>query len=170
MSEKQAEIQALFNEMLAKGGHEPVAFGEDGGCTVMVDDDRPLHYQLCEDLGLLVLLMPVGGVPEAVKGEVYEQLLTANAYWGKTQGATLACNPELGEVIYQFGEPLEGLTAQRLDELSGSFMDAASHWRTTIAQLVEEAQSHLEEQEEAEEDPAEPETPRPGQEGPWLKP
>jgi hypothetical protein len=123
-----AEALAPWQDLLAKLGSDiglaGVAFTEEGYCSLGLEDGRVLHLDVEDDS--LVLMMALGEAPAgAGRLKVLEALLAANAFWIGTQGATLALDPDLRQVLLMRKEPLAVLERQGLREVVEDVIEAA---------------------------------------------
>lgn len=123
--------QALLEQLGRDVELDGLAFSEEGYCSLGLDTGRVLHLDVQED-GLL--LMTVLG--EAPDGEsrvrVLELLLGANAFWVGTQGATLALDPGLRQVLLMRKEPLGALERRGLRPVIGEMIEAGERWAAQL--------------------------------------
>jgi hypothetical protein len=123
--------QALLDQLGSDVELHGLTFSEEGYCSLGLDTGRVLHLDVQAD-GLL--LMTVLG--EAPTGErrapVLEMLLGANAFWVGTQGATLALDPALRQVLLMRKEPLQVLERRGLREVVGEIIATSERWAGTL--------------------------------------
>lgn len=132
-------IQQLLDDFGAKHGIPDLMFDETASCTLAVDSGTTLHLQYDDARNALFLLASLGTIPEGTEASVYGALLYANLFWAETQGATLALEPESGELVLQFSEDTKNLTTLRLEQVIINFVDAVGMWHERVAELVQAA-------------------------------
>ena len=132
-------LQRLFDEIAEREGAPRLEFDDDGAAAAAFGDGMLLFVQCRPEAPDVVLTAPLGRVPAECAGEVFGRLLAANFYWAGASGATLALQEESGEVVVQFREGLEGLSADRLQAVLEGFLAVASEWKETLAETVEAA-------------------------------
>ena len=132
-------LQRMFDEIAEREGAPQLVFDEDGAAAAAFGDGMLLFVQCRPEAPDVVLTAPLGRVPAERAGAVFGRLLAANFYWAGARGATLALQEESGEVVVQFREGLEGLSAERLQAVLEGFLAVASDWKTTLAETVEAA-------------------------------
>ena len=132
-------LQRMFDEIAEREGAPRLELDEDGAAAAAFGDGMLLFVQCRPEAPDVVLTAPLGRVPAERAGEVFGRLLAANFYWAGARGATLALQEESGEVVVQFREGLEGLSADRLQAVLEGFLAVASEWKETLAETVEAA-------------------------------
>ena len=100
---------------------------EDGYVALDVDG-YIIHLQDDAGAGAIVLYAVLQEIEDARLLEVCARLLTANAFWRETGGATLALDEASGHVLLCRAVPLVGLDLAALETALGNFADAAAHW------------------------------------------
>ena len=143
-------LQRLFDEIAEREGAPRLEFDDDGAAAAAFGDGMLLFVQCRPVEPDVVLTAPLGRVPAERAGEVFGKLLAANFYWAGARGATLALQEESGEVVVQFREGLEGLSADRLQAVLEGFLAVASEWKETLAETVEAAGGGEEDEDAAE--------------------
>lgn len=131
------EVQDLFTRFCQAQGIPAFEFNESESATMPVGKDgMVLHIQYRRDAGDIVLLAPLGELPDDTAAYVLETLLAANLYWQATSGATLAWSIELSQPVLQFAIPSESLTEQQLATTMADYLAVADGWRQKIAALA----------------------------------
>lgn len=144
--------QAL-KELGEKNGFE-IELDESGSCTLELADGRPILLQERTNLNELDFGAILGEVPEDVRADVFESLLTANFYWKETLGATLSWNVDIQQVVLIYPLPLADATATTLESVFTHFLELQAAWKDRLAGLVANAQKGEDEEEEEEAPPA----------------
>lgn len=130
--------QAL-KELGAKIGFE-IVLDDNGACTLELADGRPLCIQERANLNELDLVSILGEVPEAVRADVFTDLLAANFYWQKTLGATLSWNADLEQVVLIYPFPLADATPATLESIFTRFLELQAAWKDRLDEMVADAQ------------------------------
>jgi hypothetical protein len=118
----QALLEQLGREVELGG----LAFTEEGYCSLGLDTGR------VQDDGLL-FMTALGEAPEGEsRVRVLELLLGANAFWVGTQGATLALDPGLRQVLLMRKEPLDALQRHGLRPVIGELIEAGERWAAQL--------------------------------------
>lgn len=92
-----------------------------------------LIYEGDEQSGEILFVGEIGKPAPDQEKEMYAALLQGNNLWAGTDGATLALDPQ-GVAIACARLPLEGMDAERLADILGTFADTLSYWRGYITQ------------------------------------
>lgn len=98
-------------------------------------DNLPIGLQLDgdEELGDVLLFTSLGKPAEPQWAHLARLLLEANHCWFGTGGATLAAQPDTGNITLWARVPLPGLDGAALAETLDSFADVAHFWREQVS-------------------------------------
>ena len=154
------KIDAILKEICAKNGLE-IEFDENGACTLELSDGRAMLLQERASLHELDFVATLGPVPEAVRAEVFTDLLAANFYWNETFGATLSWNADLEEAVLIYPFPLADATPASVETIFTRFVELQAAWAKRFAGMVASAQ----ERESGEPDEDDGEAPSGGEDG-----
>jgi hypothetical protein len=127
---KAAEIapwQALLKQLGSEIELDGLGFTEAGYCCLGLDTGRVLHLEVQPD-GLLFMTVLGEAPTDERRTAVLEALLGANAFWVGAQGATLALDPALRQVLLMRKEPLAVLEQRGLREVIGEIVAASERW------------------------------------------
>lgn len=81
-----------------------------------------------------VAFFSVLGRPLAnLQGDIHRLMLEGNNIWAGTRGATLGVQRDGGAVVLAMRLPVETTTPERLVKTLGSFIQAATFWRSVVA-------------------------------------
>lgn len=120
-----------FRELVAQLGAGlaiPDMEADEDGYVALDMDGHIIHLQEDAGAGAIVLYAVLQEIEEARLLEVCARLLTANAFWRETSGATLALDEASGHVLLCRAEHLSGLDLAELEAALGNFADAVAHW------------------------------------------
>jgi len=141
MQDIKEQIQAMLDEISSAEGTPRFDLSEDDGCTVPFGDGMMVRVQLRPQIPELDFTVPLGSVPEEKRAGVYGALLASNFYWAETRGATLALEPESGQIVLQYEENALSLTEERLKKTMEGFFTVAEEWKARLGELVDEAEA-----------------------------
>lgn len=131
------EVKQVFADLCRLQGIAEFDFDESESATTPFGEEGDvLHIQYRRDRGDVVLLAPLGKLPDLSASYVLETLLAANLYWQSTHGATIAWNVEMEQPILQFAVPKASMQAPVLAEVLAGFLSAVEEWRANIVMLV----------------------------------
>ncbi|CUR67706.1 type III secretion system chaperone [Pseudomonas aeruginosa] len=127
-----------FRELVAQLGAGlaiPDMEADEDGYVALDMDGHIIHLQEDAGAGVIVLYAVLQEIEEARLLEVCARLLTANAFWRETGGATLALDEVTGHVLLCRAVALNGLDMAGLETALGDFADAAAHWAGWLASV-----------------------------------
>ena len=103
---------------------EIAAFEDQQSWAIAVDDDTEEMLTLDYDAaaGKLFITAELGAPPSDRLLASYEFLLQYNLFWADTGGLRMALDGPGGNVVQMYDLPLQGLTAQQLGAVIGSFI------------------------------------------------
>jgi len=133
------DIRSALKELGARNGLE-IELGENGACTLELDDGRLVLLQERADLNEIDFVATLGPVPEDARAEVFAELLAANFYWRETFGATLSWNADIGEVVLIYPLPLADATPESVETIFTRFADLQSAWAERLVNAIAAAQ------------------------------
>lgn len=116
-------------------------------------------------MGDVVLLAPLGELPDNSATYVLEALLAANLYWQATHGATIAWSIDLSQPILQRALSESELTAAALPDALADFLTAAEDWRANVSSLAMQRPAPPEPDDDDDEEDDDLQPPPPGAEG-----
>lgn len=124
-------LAELLAGLAATLGLPALPVGENGICTLLLDDALPLNIAV-DSLGRdLMLFSPLGDIPADLRGEFMERMLRANGAGASiyTFGLAGAGDGALLSARY----PLADLDAATLERSAAEFAGVAAHWRAVLA-------------------------------------
>lgn len=123
----------LLTELADTLGLGDLSAGEDGVCTLLIDDEITLNLAVEPNGRDLVLFSPIGIVAPANQAAIYPRLLRAN---GAGAGrVVLGLSPGSDTALISARKPLDGLSAAALTTWAGGFIAVAKQWRHSLADL-----------------------------------
>ena len=133
------EAQELFSAMCQANEIPEISFDETDSATLPFGSEGlALHVQYRRNEGDIVLIAPVGGLPDDASAvTVLKNCLAANLYWRGTFGATFAWIPAFGQLALEYALPVDGLTAESLAVILSDFLTAVESCSQKLAQPVE---------------------------------
>lgn len=128
--EEEADMQT-FKELVAQLGAGlamPDLEPDEDGYVALEMDGHIIHLQDDAGAAAIVLYSVLQEIEPARLLEVCARLLTANAFWRETGGATLSLDEASGHVLLCRTVSLHGLELAGLEAALGSFADTTMHW------------------------------------------
>ncbi|RYG11199.1 MAG: CesT family type III secretion system chaperone [Burkholderiales bacterium] len=101
-------------------------------CVLVFGDDLVVDMAFEEESGRLMLSCWLDELPAGNSGPLLRELLGANLYWHRTQGAVLAMEESSNGVILTYGVHVVETSAAEFEELLHAFVDMAEHWRARV--------------------------------------
>ena len=129
-------LAMALKELGEKNGFN-IALDDNGACTLELADGRALCIQERANMNELDFVAILGEVPEAVRAEVFADLLAANFYWRQTLGATLSWNAELEQVTLIYPFPLADATPEALETIFSRFLELQAAWKDRLSELID---------------------------------
>ncbi|QIM52547.1 type III secretion system chaperone [Hydrogenophaga crocea] len=110
-------------------------FDANGCARLRVDDRIDVNFERSSG-HLLHVYCPLGQLPADHREPIYERLLTANLFGAETGGASLAIDPEFGEIVLCTDVGNHGWTAELIASRIDRFVDAALAWQERFTELA----------------------------------
>lgn len=134
----QMDKRALASQLLANLGATltvgPLALDEaTQSCVLVFDGDLILNIEYDDTQSRLVLSCYLEELPRSGAEPLLRELLAANLYWHRTQGATLGLEEGTGGVILTYGHGVSELDGPGFEAAVENFMNQAERWRRRIA-------------------------------------
>lgn len=124
----------VFEELVdAAGRRLGVALAARDGAARLLVDGMAVDVLDVAACGAVALRGAVGAPPPQGLAALHRAMLEANFGFAGTGGATLAVNPESGELTLERAAPLAGLDAEAFLALLERFVNVLEAWRTTVA-------------------------------------
>ncbi len=124
-----------FAELLAalasKLGLDALSAGENGICTLLIDDTLPLNIAVDAPGRDLILFSPLGELPAAQRVEFMARMLRANGAGASIYTFGLA--PAGDAALLSARYPMADLDAASLERSADEFVSVAAHWRDVLA-------------------------------------
>ncbi|MEN4922272.1 type III secretion system chaperone [Achromobacter spanius] len=124
-------LAELLAGLAAKLGLDALPVGENGICTLVIDDALPLNIAVDAPGRDLMLFSPLGDLPAAQRGEFMVRMLRANGAGASIYTFGLA--PAGDAALLSARYPMADLDAAALERAAGEFVSVAAHWRTALA-------------------------------------
>lgn len=129
-----------------------IALDDNGACTLVLADERPLCIQERANLNELDFVSLLGEVPEDVRADVFADLLSANFYWQETLGATISWNADLEQVALIYPFPLADATPKTLESTFTRFLELQAAWKDRLEEMVAAAREDTDGEESEDDD------------------
>lgn len=127
-------IRDKSSELVTKLGKvikiEGLGFDAEGNCVILLDDKILFILELAEELNGVIFSVVLGNLPVEGRESMLYELLTANFYWSRTEGATIGVDDETDIVTlcYLLHFPLSDdsdfeITFERLANIAEYWID-----------------------------------------------
>lgn len=133
-------LAELLAGLAPKLGLDALSVGENGICTLVIDDTLPLNIAVDTSGRDLILFSPLGELPPAQRSEFLARMLRANGAGASIYTFGLA--PAGDTALLSARYPMADLNAATLERSAGEFVDVATHWRTALAAPASSAHEH----------------------------
>lgn len=127
ISEKANELVANLGKLIKVDG---LSFDQEGNCIILLDDKILFILELVEDHDGIIFGVVLGNLPIEGRESMLYELLSANFYWNRTDGATIGIDDETDIVTlcYFLQFPLKDdadfeITFEKLANISEYWID-----------------------------------------------
>jgi hypothetical protein len=132
------ELPALLDEFGRTAGLGRVALNDEGVCRLVLDEDLTVDVEVAPEASRAAgsfFLHAVAGRLPAGDGDpgLLKELLAANLFGRDTGGATLALDPDLGEVVLLRELGAEATDYGTFAAALERFVNALDRWRGRLA-------------------------------------
>lgn len=121
MQQQQQLIELVAGLAEARGLAVP-EWTEAGFAALVVQEGVEVHFQYVAPAQEVLMFVMLGGLPELNRNNIIEYAMTANLFWRRTAGATLAYEKDHHTMVLQARLALLeldlGLLAERVDSLA----------------------------------------------------
>ena len=104
------EADKWVSDLATKVGiKDEVKFDDEDTCVIFLDEKILFILELNEDIHGIVINVVIGNLPEKDREAVLYDMMSANFFWNRTEGATLGVDEETDIVglCYMVSLPLE---------------------------------------------------------------
>ena len=102
-------------------------------CVLMFQGDLLVNLEYDAATGRLVLSSYLDEVPATGAEPILRDLMSANLYWHRTQGATLCLEEGTGGILLVYGHAVSDLDAAGLEAVLENFVNQSEAWTARIA-------------------------------------
>jgi hypothetical protein len=128
------DINTKANSLVSNLGKlikvDGLSFDQEGNCIILLDDKILFILELAEDLNGIIFSVILGNLPVEGRESMLYELLSANFYWNRTDGATIGIDDQTDIVTlcYFLTFPLKDdsdfeITFERLANISEYWID-----------------------------------------------
>lgn len=121
---------SLFSNLMRDFGQiiglEGLVPNDDNECVLEIDNFIVTLSGQGDDF--LLIYSTVGTLPEKNREDLYARLLSGNYFFAETGGATLAVNPDGGDIQFLYGVNVKGMDAGALSRIMENYLDRLEHW------------------------------------------
>lgn len=106
-------------------------------CVLIFDEQLVINIEYDEQTQRLVLSSYLHELPATGAEPLLRELLAANLYWHRTNGATLCLEEGTGGVILAYAHSVSDLDAPGFEALLENFVNQAERWKSRLAQAAQ---------------------------------
>ena len=140
--DKRARAQQLLAELGKTLKIESLMLDDaTDSAALLIDDKLLLNIGYEKDTGRLALSSPLGDLPDENPRPLLRELLVADLYWHRTQGATLGLDEHSGGVMLTQAQGVGDMDRQGFEMLVETFLNQADRWSRRIAEKPTDADS-----------------------------
>lgn len=133
-------LAELLAGLASKLGLDALSVGENGICTLVIDDALPLNIAT-DPLGRdLMLFSPLGDIPADRRADALVSMLRANGAGASIY--TFGMGPAGDAALISARYPLAELDAATLERSAEAFVSVAMHWRSALQAPAPAAPGH----------------------------
>ena len=113
-------------------------------CVLIFDEQLVINIEYDEQTQRLVLSSYLHELPATGAEPLLRELLAANLYWHRTNGATLCLEEGTGGVILVYAHSVSDLDASGFETVMQNFATQAERWTRRLAQAAQVPQAQAE--------------------------
>ena len=113
-------------------------------CVLIFDEQLVINIEYDEQTQRLVLSSYLHELPATRAEPLLRELLAANLYWHRTNGATLCLEEGTGGVILVYAHSVSDLDASGFETVMQNFATQAERWTRRLAQAAQVPQAQAE--------------------------
>lgn len=128
------DTNELLRPLAEALGLTELTLDDQGTCALVLDDRLPVTLALDDASATLHLYCVLGPGPEDLlhQAACYAAMLDANLFGRGTGGATLAMDPDAGDMVLCRSLPLTQTTPESLLDAAELLIQAADSWHTRV--------------------------------------
>lgn len=108
-------------------------------CVLLFDEQLVINIEFDEQTQRLVLSSYLHELPATGAEPLLRELLAANLYWHRTNGATLCLEEGTGGVLLIYAHGVAGLDLPGFETVMQNFANQAERWTRRLAQAGQSA-------------------------------
>ncbi|MEJ7931973.1 type III secretion system chaperone [Ramlibacter sp. AN1015] len=107
-------------------------------CVLLFDGDIILNIEFDDVEGQLILSTYLAEAPAEGGERLLRELMVANLYWHRTDGATLGLEEASNGIILAHARAVTELDDASFEKLVETFVNQAERWKKRIAEIADE--------------------------------
>ena len=118
-----------------------MTLNEQNYAALLFDDNILLNieYDVIQDR--MMLYVYLDELPTEGSEPILRQLMAANFFWYRTQGATLSLEEETGGILISYAHQLIDLDAGKFEDICSNFVQKAEEWKNKISVMKNQNKS-----------------------------
>ncbi len=106
---------------------------KSNSCVLLFDGDIVLNIEFDEATGQIILSVYLDELPPGPSESLLRELMVANLYWHRTDGATLGLEDATNGVILAQSRTVNELDDASFEKMVETFVNQAERWKKRIA-------------------------------------
>ncbi len=106
---------------------------KSSSCVLLFDGDIVLNIEFDEATGQVILSVYLDELPPGASESLLRELMVANLYWHRTDGATLGLEDATNGVILAQSRTVNELDDASFEKMVETFVNQAERWKKRIA-------------------------------------
>lgn len=107
---------------------------KSNSCVLLFDGDIVLNVEFDEASGQMILSVYLGELPMTHAESLLRELMVANLYWHRTDGATLGLEEATNGIILAQARNVTELDDASFEKLVETFVNQAERWKKRVAE------------------------------------
>lgn len=107
---------------------------KSNSCVLLFDGDIVLNIEFDEAGGQMILSVYLGELPAMHSESLLRELMVANLYWHRTDGATLGLEEATNGVILAQARSVTELDDASFEKLVETFVNQAERWKKRVTE------------------------------------
>ncbi|MCX5769441.1 MAG: type III secretion system chaperone [Candidatus Hydrogenedentes bacterium] len=131
--ERANQLVMEFGAMLTVDGLQ--LDPDNNSCVLLFDQEILLNIEYDAPADRMIFYVYLGELPQANAEPLLRELLSANLFWMRTRGATLALEEGTNGIILLYAHPLEDLDKAKFEAVVQNVVQQAENWKKRVGEI-----------------------------------
>ena len=113
-----------------------MALNEQNYAALLFDNSILLNIEYDDMQERMLLYIYLGELPPQGAEPLLRQLLAANFFWYRTQGATLSLEEETNGILLSYAHQLQDLDSVTFEDICNNFVLKAEEWKKILSTSI----------------------------------